>query len=84
MSRLQKVSTALVFLLVGIFFVLLFFKNQINNSNLVFLYPVTLLLGLFFAGISETGNVKSAFKSPAFILFLSFMFIALVVDFVRK
>ena len=51
-----------------LFLVLIFTQEKVNNTNLVYLYPTTLIVGLFFAFLSSTGKVKNAFKQVGTIL----------------
>jgi hypothetical protein len=50
-------------------------KEKVNDTNLVYLYPTTLLVGLYFAFLSSTGKVKDALKNIAYVVGVVIIFV---------
>lgn len=67
-SRNKKIGLVVSGMCSILFFTLLFMKEKINDTNLVYLYPVILLIGMFFAFLSSTGKAKGALRQIALIL----------------
>ena len=74
LTVVQKISTAMIFVCIIVFFVLLEYR-PIGYWGLSF--PGVLAIGAFFSGLSYTGTLKGALRYLGFLLLL-FLFVVIV------